>query len=181
MSFPLPDSDASADVALYVAGALTGEEKRNVEARLQSGCAFCLAQAAAFDRAAGEALAAFAPAVVPPPSLKDRLMGSLKSPAEPNPARVVRAGEAGWRPGPVTGSRVKPLLGRSTFLLELAPGATFPAHDHDHGAEQCLVISGSVRSGETHVEAGDYVFMPRGSHHEPLETSDGCVLLIAYS
>lgn len=170
--------EASGDVALYVAGVLPADEARRVEARLQSGCAYCLTEAAAFHQAAGEALVALATPVAPPPSLKARLMASL---APVHPAQVVRASEEGWRKGPVSGSRIKPLHGRSTFLLELAPGAVFPAHDHDHGNEQCLVISGSVRSGDLRVAAGDYVFMPQGSHHDALETDDGCVLLIAYS
>lgn len=181
MSVPSPEADVSGDVALFVSGLLEGEEKRKVEARMQSGCSFCSSEAAAFDRAAGEALVAMTAPVPPPPSLKSRLMDALPAVAEVSPAQVVRGGDEGWRKGPVAGTRVKPLLGRSTFLLELAPGAVFPPHHHDHGAEQCLVISGSVRSGDLQVQAGDYVFMPQGSHHDALATDEGCVLLIAYS
>lgn len=181
MDLPPYQAETSGDAALFSLGILRGEEAQRVETRLRSGCEFCLREAAQHDRAAGESLAAMVTPVEPPSGLKARLMARLSEAGAVDGRKVVRGGEAGWRRGPVAGSRIKPLQGGATFLLELEAGATFPPHDHDRGHEQCLVLSGSVRSGDLTVAAGDYLFMPQGSHHDALETDEGCVLLIAYS
>jgi len=62
----------------------------------------------------------------------------------------------------------------------MAPRARIPAHHH-HSDEQCLVLEGSVRSGEVTVCAGDYIHMPSGSDHADLESPSGCLFLIAYT
>ena len=184
MDSPQQQLEVSGDVALWTLGLLRGAEARKIEGRLHGGCDFCLSEAAHYDRVAGEAMAAMVTPVAPAASLKDRLMARLAP--EPAGAEVpgmvlVRGGETGWRRGPAPGTRVKFLKDRSTLLLEMDAGAVVPPHDHDHAAEQCLVVSGTVRSGALQMAAGDYIFMPKGSHHDALETDDGCLLLISYA
>ena len=62
----------------------------------------------------------------------------------------------------------------------MAPKATFPAHPHKT-AEQCLVLEGSVTSGDVTAYAGDFVYMPAGSNHDSLYTEGGCTFLITYT
>jgi anti-sigma factor ChrR (cupin superfamily) len=77
------------------------------------------------------------------------------------------------------GIEVRPLLGRKTMLVRMAPGATYPEHEHKF-AEQCLVLQGSIRSGQVTAHAGDFTYMPKGSLHPALITETGCTFLIAY-
>jgi len=62
----------------------------------------------------------------------------------------------------------------------MAPNTWLPEHDHKF-AEQCLVLEGSIQSDDMTAHAGDYVFMPAGSHHSALYSATGATFLIAYS
>lgn len=94
--------------------------------------------------------------------------------------KIVPADASPWWPGPVPGVELRFLNGRKTFLVRMAPGSSLPLHHHDH-AEQCLVLEGSVHSEGATVRAGDYIYMPAGSTHQPIHTEEGCTFLIAYS
>jgi anti-sigma factor ChrR (cupin superfamily) len=94
--------------------------------------------------------------------------------------QVVRGGAEGWVAGSIPGTMFKALDGSRTYLLKMDAGVTLPHHDHDHAAEQCLVIEGSAVAAGVEIHAGDYVRMPRGSHHEDFYSKNGCVLLISY-
>jgi anti-sigma factor ChrR (cupin superfamily) len=62
------------------------------------------------------------------------------------------------------------------WLLKVAPGASMPAHDHDHGDEESFILSGSCRLNGELLHAGDYHHAPKGSRHDQLVSEEGCVL-----
>jgi anti-sigma-K factor RskA len=79
--------------AVYVLGALDGEELREFEAHLAPGCARCAA-ALAQHAATLAALAPSAPPVVPPPEVKEALLDRIGAPAA-RPERA-RRGRLRW-------------------------------------------------------------------------------------
>ncbi|MDX2217978.1 MAG: cupin domain-containing protein [Burkholderiales bacterium] len=91
---------------------------------------------------------------------------------------TVRMADAAWQPclrgvermvvnesGPV-----------HTWLLRLAPGASLPAHAHDHGDEESFILSGSCLLDGEPLGAGDYHHAPAGSRHDRLVSETGCML-----
>jgi len=171
--------------ALYALGALGPDEAGKFEKRLAAGCPVCRSEFAEF-RAVADALPLTAPEVAPPPELRERLMerigaGMSAAPAAKSTAgRLVRPGDTPWMPALAPGVEVRPLLGKKTMLVRMAPGTYLPEHDHSYG-EQCLVLEGSIRSDEMEAQAGDFTFMPAGSTHSPLYSETGCLLLITYT
>lgn len=80
------------------------------------------------------------------------------------------------------GIRVKTLhvdtrTGARSFLMAIAPGATYPAHPH-HYDEECIVLEGDVRIGDECLEAGDYHLAPAGSMHGTLTSRNGALLFL---
>ncbi|NNG47503.1 MAG: cupin domain-containing protein [Deltaproteobacteria bacterium] len=57
----------------------------------------------------------------------------------------------------------------SVCLLDIAPGKSIPIHTHDPQVDSILVISGKgeayVNGGWELIEAGDYIFVPKGEDH----------------
>jgi len=70
-----------------------------------------------------------------------------------------------------------PVSGRSTFLLRLEPGTSYPVHRHPEW-EDYLVVEGSVQDGGAVREAGTFVHHPGGSAHR-LVSAKGCVLFVS--
>jgi len=176
------------DAALYALGLLPTEEAQRFEQRIASGCPLCREELAACSGVADELALAAAP-VAPPASLKQRLMERIRdgeSPAsgktaEAVPGRKIVRSTEGWRPSPMRGIEVRPLLGMKTMLVRMSPGTIYPEHDHKLN-EQCLVVEGSITDTDgTIVSAGDFVYMPAGTNHAPIHTESGCTLLIAYT
>jgi anti-sigma factor ChrR (cupin superfamily) len=64
-----------------------------------------------------------------------------------------------------------------TFLLRLDPGAVIPQHLH-HGAEECYVLEGELRTWDTVLRAGDFLRSPPGSDHAASRSEGGCLLLL---
>ena len=155
--------DCASEAALYVLGALPPEEARSVEMRLRSGCSFCAAQVAQYSVVA-EQLSLSVDPVAPPPSLKEKLLVRLKDQkpaAQPIEQRtVVRTADSPWVEMSSPGVTMRSLIGKKTFLVRMQPGAVLPKHDHRQ-AEQCYVLS--------------------GSEHDPVCSSTGCTLFIAYA
>ena len=180
---PSSSYDAVAEEsALYTLGLLDSRDRRRFETRLKAGCPFCAEQASACASTMGEAVAVSIAPVDPPVNLRSRLMSQVAGERETGrDMQVVRSGAEGWIAGPVAGSHFKALNGRKTFLLRLEPGITFPPHEHEEGAEQCLVIEGTATAAGVTILAGDFVTMPQGSYHDDLHSETGCTLLIAYA
>ncbi len=173
-----------AEAALYALGTLPAEQARAIELRLRSGCAFCRALVAQYSELSVD-LSLAAPAVPPPPGLKEKLLARLAAQeadaANTEHRKVVRGSDGPWMKMPVPGVEIRPLLGEKTFLIRMQPGAVFPKHDHPQ-AEQCYVISGSITDSDgLTLHAGDFVVMSRGIQHDPIRSDAGCTLFIAYA
>jgi quercetin dioxygenase-like cupin family protein len=94
---------------------------------------------------------------------------------------VVKGGHEGWRDSKIAGVSVKglrrdPDTGASTVLVKLAPGATFPAHNHPAG-EEVFVLEGDVLIGPDRLHAGDYLYTPPDGKHAA-SSQGGCVFLV---
>ena len=128
------------------------------------------------------AMALAVPPVEPPSHLWDAIAARLDTARAEDGTVTVRADALPWRQL-MPGIRVKILFenrvaGRQAVLLEMAPGASFPAHEHLDGVEECLVLRGEVRTGAVTARAGDYHVALTGSSHLPLETTTGALLFI---
>lgn len=130
--------------------------------------------------------------------LVERLAEAMRSAAPPNITAAarsrllerVRAAEAAqrtlvmkplaqgeWR-ALVPGVRVKPLSRpQRAFLLDIAPGASLPAHRHFED-EECVVLCGEVRIRELRVHTGDYHLAPANSRHAPVSSPDGALIYL---
>ncbi|HKR66184.1 MAG TPA: hypothetical protein VJZ00_20815, partial [Thermoanaerobaculia bacterium] len=104
--------------------------------------------------------------VAPPSAMRARVLDAVKAtpqfdesvPGE-HESRTVRAEEGKWSVV-APGVRLKKLSkdrarNTMTCLLELAPNAIAPAHDHE-GTEDTFVISGSCRIGSLGLAQGDF-------------------------
>jgi anti-sigma factor ChrR (cupin superfamily) len=133
-----------------------------------------------FDEVLELALASFAAGwAVPRPEVKHRLLASLSTPSG---FSFRFATDADWLPHPVAGIRMKVLAlnragGYATLLLDVAPGARFPAHHHA-GAEECYVLSGSLYTCDRRMTAGDFLHADAGTDHGELWTDEGCRVLL---
>jgi anti-sigma factor ChrR (cupin superfamily) len=169
------------DAALYALGALPSAEAEKFRQRVAAGCSLCTGLLADCEKVVA-VLPLTAPEVEPPPSLRARLMDRIgaPAPAQSSVGTLVRAADTEWVDAPAPGVQYKPLRGSKTMLVRMAPNTWLPEHDHKF-AEQCLLLEGSIQSDDMTAQAGDYVFMPAGSHHSALYSATGATFLIAYS
>jgi anti-sigma factor ChrR (cupin superfamily) len=135
-----------------------------------------------FDEAIAVALAYATDGEVPPPEVKQRLLARIAEPAVPEGFAFRFSGDGDWLPHPVAGIRMKVLAlnqasGYATLLLDVAPGTTFPSHHHG-GAEECYVISGTIRTCGREMRAGDFLHADAGTDHGELTTDTGCRVLL---
>lgn len=135
------------------------------------------------------ALALTAPQVAPPPSLKARLMLSIRKPAgltEVAPGlRVAFQRDAIWKKTPFPGVTYRllfadPSTGISTCLLRMAPGSVYPAHKHV-APEQALILEGDCFQGSVYLQTGDYQLADGQTIHEPIRSDGGCLILVMAS
>ncbi len=169
------------EAALYALGALPHGDAEKFRRRLAAGCELCRGLVEECEGVVN-VLPLAAPEADPPPALRARLLDRIAAETAARPAQgvLVRATEGEWVDAPAPGVQYRSLHGKNTMLVRMAPGAWLPAHDHKF-AEQCLVLEGSVTSEGVTAHAGDYVYMPAGSHHEALYSETGATFLIAYS
>ena len=126
------------------------------------------------------ALAASIPPVEPPPAIKAAVLGAIATPK----GFVFRfAGEASFRPTPTPGVTFRLLhrdksRGVVTCLLRMAPGARLPAHSH-RGAEECVVLEGTILVGPTRMRAGDYQRAEADSDHVEQWTDTGALVYLS--
>lgn len=196
------------EAALHAIGALDPEEATEFAAHLKE-CPVCLAESESLSRTAAS-LGALAPAMSPPPSLRERLVsaiGRVETPvarlaarlsrgaapaAEPglSPAgsaefAIVRGGEEGWQPTGVGGVTMRSLFvdeanDRITLLVRMEPGTDYPSHRHG-GVEECYVLEGDLCGPDFEMQAGDYQRLAGGSVHGRQFTRGGCLLFIVSS
>jgi anti-sigma factor ChrR (cupin superfamily) len=137
-----------------------------------------------FDELVTLALAdvATAGAPAPSPELRQRVLSAISEPSIPAGFAFRFERDADWLPHPVPGIRMKVLAlnragGYATLLLDVAPGARFPAHSH-FGPEECYVISGSLYTCDRCLRAGDFIHAEGGTEHGELWTDEGCRVLL---
>jgi len=72
----------------------------------------------------------------------------------------------------------------SVCMIDIAPNEGAPIHRHDLHVDSIFVISGT---GETYVngrwepiEAGDYIFVPKGNEHGIRNTGDGTLKIFVH-
>jgi anti-sigma factor ChrR (cupin superfamily) len=176
--------DCSLEAALYVLGVLTAEKAGAFELRLRSGCSFCSAQASQYALVA-EHLSMCVTPVEPRPELRQRLLDRIQprdqAPAPSEHMTIVRGKDTPWVKMPFPGVEMRFLIGDTTVIVRMQPGAVFPAHDHPH-AEQCYVLEGSITDSDgVTLHAGDFVKMSGGIKHDPLRSETGCTLFVTYA
>jgi quercetin dioxygenase-like cupin family protein len=135
-------------------------------------------------------------AVAPSAAVKARLMARIRAaqtPAHGTPeVAPAVAGwrfdsvrdKAGWFALPVPGVRMKqlsvdPARDVMQMLVEIAPGARFPDHDHIAG-DEAILLSGDVFSGGRLLRAGDYYHASAGTRHTDIVSPSGCVALVSF-
>lgn len=163
-------------VALDAVGALTGEDRRRLDAGLQ-GASDDTRLAAAALYSAAEALAAAVPSVAPPPRVREQLLAKLA----PAPFTFLMSDE-GLEPHPLPGAQVKVLShdrdrGIVTLLLRAPGGTVHPGHHHS-GAEECYVIAGDVTVAGRRLGPGDFHHADAHTDHGPLTTDHGATVLL---
>jgi anti-sigma factor ChrR (cupin superfamily) len=110
-------------------------------------------------------------------AMKQRLMERVSAGIDAPPLHNVMRDE-GWRN---LSAKVQVKLLHDdgvtfSWLLKLLPGGRLPAHDHDDGTEECMVIEGSLFINGRQYKGGDYqVALPGTVHHEV--RSDGGALV----
>jgi quercetin dioxygenase-like cupin family protein len=170
--------------ALDAAGALGPEERRAFEAALAAAPVEVRAEVAACRDAAVAIAEGWSADSEPPAAIRDRLLARVGETLRPVPRGFSFrfAADDDWLPHPVPGIRMKVLAvnrdrGYAALLLDVEAGTRFPAHHHA-GAEECLVISGSLFSCGRRISAGDFLHADSGTDHGELWTDEGCRVLL---
>lgn len=142
------------------------------------------------------------PEIEPPPSIKSKLFAKIAAneagAAMPAMAAGVLPSNAlewvknkTWRETPWPGVRLHTLFVDKTaknrgLLLNIAPGAQYPAHRHA-GPEHFFLLQGDLHVSDRLAEntetlkAGDFQTSPAGSEHGRLHSPGGCVALVICS
>lgn len=179
------DDNKAELAALYLAGALSDEERRAFEARLSSGCAESVEAVRQLEPVL-LALASAQPPETPDPRIKAQLMNTIAAsrPGDDQAEAIViqRAFDTTWEETSIPGVqrrilRIDRERGQVTLLMRMAAGASYPGHVH-HGGEECLVLEGDLQVGDQVLREGDYQYAPPGSHHAVQRSETGCVALL---
>lgn len=170
--------DVLETAALYVLGALPGEERDAFEHHLAEGCRTCEQEIASLTAVVGELGQAVA-AKAPRPEVRERLLARLAS-----QGTIVRAGESSWQ-REAFGLEVRRLYldaieGRVTSLVRMPPGARYPGHRHA-STEELYLLSGDLTVEGERLGAGDYCAAASGTIHSETASSDGCTFLLVTS
>ncbi|MDB5799284.1 MAG: hypothetical protein JWL63_223 [Rhodocyclales bacterium] len=123
------------------------------------------------------------PAQVPPsrePGLHTRLQSRIASSAASHRGlRTLRKADQKWQ---VLSKGVRACVLHdngivSSALIEFEPGTSLPGHRH-LAHEECVVLRGSLTTGDLVVGAQDYHLAPRGSKHPSIGSKDGALIFI---
>jgi quercetin dioxygenase-like cupin family protein len=181
-------TEMSERAALYALGALRGEEARDFEAHLATGCSLCTAEVRSFSSVASDIGQSVSPQT-PRAPLRARVLDRVAADG-PTAKRSVfsmegllfaRAAQLPWEPGRTPAINKKVLFrdsqrGYATWLVHMAPGSTYPAHRHSD-VEELYLLEGDLLVSGVLMRAGDYCHAERGSEHRDVSTQDGCVFL----
>ena len=173
--------------ALYALGALSAEEARAFEQRLQSDATY-QTELAAF-RAVVHELPYSVPPQAPPPGLRAKLLERIAAEeatvVDADGVRFVRSARLSWEPGAAQGVEVKQLFAdpsgnRTTKMYRMAAGSTYPAHRHAD-VEDIYVVDGDLLVNGVPMRAGDYCRADAGSLHHGIRTESGCLFIATAS
>jgi quercetin dioxygenase-like cupin family protein len=131
------------------------------------------------DRELIEMLLAVAPQA-PPRETADRIKARVRRRVQPAAGFITLRREEGWQPF-VGGTQMKVLHDDGcslSWLVRMPAGTELPAHRHDDGVEECLVLDGEVIVNEVRYSPGDYVLAPRGSEHYSVRTDTGALFFL---
>jgi quercetin dioxygenase-like cupin family protein len=185
---------------LHALRALDGDDAAEYEAHVDE-CPACEAELAALEGVVAE-LGLTATPANPPEALLGRLLGRVRARGEGRSGSRIQpwqgwqgqdraasffafGEESAWEAVDVPGVEVRRLFvdpehDRTSMLIRMAPGASYPAHVHA-GEEECYVIEGDLRVGEVVMQRGDYQFAAAGSEHPVQSTVGGCLLYLSSS
>ncbi len=185
--------------ALYLAGAMTEDERAEFEAHMATGCTACDREMLALDSLfavlgqATDVVAPSATARIAALARANEMLGEL-SPQQIDGVRALAAevekslpelweASRDWQTLPLEGVVLKRLgyhkaAGRITALVRMAPGSSLPAHAHTEG-EQCVVLHGELSIGEGGLQAGEYRYWKPGEAQPRQTTAKGCLLLVS--
>jgi anti-sigma factor ChrR (cupin superfamily) len=110
----------------------------------------------------------------------DRIGAKTTSPVESRAGFIDVLAEAGWQVL-APGVEMKVLFEDSTarsWMVRLQPGSSLPAHEHDEGQEECLVLQGDVWLDDQQYGPGDYQLAQRGTWHGRVRSDGGCLLFL---
>ena len=177
--------EARDGAALYVVGALSGEEAREFEAHLKQGCEVCAAEVKAFSRVTVE-LAGAVPPQAPSAKLRERVLDKIASEVrahnsatiDKNGMRFILSNLMPWGETATKGIETKVLFrdaanGMVTVLVRMAPGTSTSHHRHAT-VEESYVLEGDVTVSGVEMKAGDYCRAEPGSVHTGVSTRGGC-------
>ena len=197
MNYQEPSNEILEQVSLYVLGALEGEALDTFEKRVAEGCATCRA-VEEFQNVANQLGSSVKP-VQPPPELRERLLGRIRSEGQGNNGSdtlvsqakeaeagltFVRASDELWQEV-MPGISLKPLFvdtaqGRTTALIRMAPGVRYAAHRHT-APEEFYCLEGTCFTGGQLLHPGDYHRAETGTIHYETSTEDGCLVLVIFA
>ncbi|MGA9723000.1 MAG: cupin domain-containing protein [Candidatus Binatus sp.] len=177
--------EARDGAALYVVGALSGEEAREFEAHLKQGCEVCAAEVKAFSRVSDELIGAVSPQA-PSAKLRERVLDKIASEVraghsatiDKNGMRFMLSNLMPWEGSAIKGIETKVLFrdaakGMVTVLIRMAPGTSAPRHRHAE-VEESYVLEGDVTISGVEMKPGDYCRAGPGSVHTGISTRSGC-------
>ena len=111
------------------------------------------------------------------------LRESIPRPRSPNSANAVnttRAGQTAWEVLADGVSRrllAPPRGSAAAYFVQLAAGASAPAHRHGH-AEECLVLEGEMYLDDILLFGGDFQLAHAGGQHTEASSDSGVLLLV---
>jgi len=191
------DQDQFAHLVDFATGALPAADARALERHAEQ-CATCR-NALAWIRPTLDSLHFAPPPAEPPANAWSRIERAIaedgaggaqpwktwRSEPEQASAIIRQAARSDWRSAGFAGVEVRELSvdpdgSFVTMLIRMAPGASYPAHEHG-GAEDCYVLQGDLVIGDLTLSTGDFQRMEAGTRHPVQRTERGCLLFLRSS
>lgn len=181
------DQPTDEQLILGAIGALTDEERLELERQMQDAKKDMKQLSAEFQEVANLLGTHIPPKQSPPAHLKESILQkAFESPVINNDFTFIGTQEVkDWQPLPVKGAWVKLLSmdtnrGFATVLGKLDPGASYPPHKHIK-SEEIFMLTGDLHIGERKLGPGDFHRAEAGSTHDVNWSKNGCTLLAIIS
>jgi len=166
---------------VYALSALDGEESKQFEAHLTSGCPLCKARVRETEESLAQLPSSLEP-LAPPARVKTHIFEQIDK--DKPGYRFVHASEGEWQ-AMAPGILAKILYmdaarQRVSVLVRMEPGSRYDNHHHTQ-TEELLVLEGSCYCGGRLLRAGDYHRAEAGSIHLDTHTDEGSLMLVITS